>query len=308
MHILISFFILCYNNHVNIIIARLVMKSLVVKCENGLRFAHEKTTIEELKTRPISIVHAHKAYEIYYLKSGDVKYTISDKIIKVESGSIVVINAYVLHKVDVTPTENYERYVLECPINNVPVINGVSPLNRFFNTNRFVNIIPKEMVEQSNALKILERMEEEWSPDDIYNNHILQSNILLYVIEIAKLIDEEQKINYNFIKTYDKNSATINSVIQYINDNVKSKITVESIAREMNFSKSYLQHIFKKSIGIPISQYILMQKMQTANFLLEEGFSIKAVAYELGYKYYPTFFSAYKKFFGYCPKERKKEL
>lgn len=45
--------------------------------------------------------------------------------------------------------------------------------------------------------------------------------------------------------------------------------------------------------------------MQTANFLLEEGKSLKVIAYELGFKYYPTFFSAYKKFFGYCPKERK---
>ena len=73
----------------------------------------------------------------------------------------------------------------------------------------------------------------------------------------------------------------------------------------MNYSKSYLQHVFKETIGVPISQYILIQKMQTANFLLEEGKSLKVIAYELGFKYYPTFFSAYKKFFGYCPKERK---
>ena len=282
------------------------MEILVVRNENGLRFAHELATIEELKTKPISLMHAHKAYEIYYLESGNVKYTVSDKEYIVAPGSVVVINAYVLHKVDVTPTEDYKRYVLECPINNVPVINGVNPLNRFFNTNKFINIIPKELVEKSNVLNILQRMENEYKFDDVYNNHILSSNIILYIVEVAKLIDEEQKIHYNFVNTAEKNSGVINRIIQHINDNINNKITIDSIAREMNFSKSYLQHVFKESMGVPISQYILIQKMQTANFLLEEGKSLKQVSYELGYKYYPTFFSAYKKFFGYCPKERKK--
>ena len=149
-------------------------------------------------------------------------------------------------------------------------------------------------------------MEKEYKYDDVYNNHILSSNIILYIVEVAKLIDEEQKIHYNFVNTAEKNSGVINRIIQHINDNINNKITIDSIAREMNFSKSYLQHVFKESMGVPISQYILIQKMQTANFLLEEGKSLKQVSYELGYKYYPTFFSAYKKFFGYCPKERKK--
>ena len=282
------------------------MESLIVKIENGLRFAHECTTVRELELRPISLMHAHKAYEMYYLVSGEVIYTVSGKQYKVTPGSIVIINAYVLHKVDVKPYVDYERYVLECPVTYVPVINGINPLNRFFNMNEFINIIPNEFVEQSNALAILERMENEYNPSDEYNNHILSSNIILYIVELAKIIDGEQKMNYNFVKSYDKNSEIINRIIQFINDNIRKKITIDMIAKELNFSKSYLQHAFKESLGVSISQYILIQKMQTANFLLEEGMSLKEVASELGYKYYPTFFTAYKKFYGYCPKERKK--
>ena len=282
------------------------MKQLIVKIENGLRFAHELTTTRELETRPISLMHAHKAYEFYYLVSGDVTYTVSDKQYKVEPGSIVIINAYVLHKVDIKPYANYERYVLECPVVNVPIINGINPLNRFFNTNAFINVIPKEYVEKSNALEILKRMENEYDPNDEYNNHILSSNIILYIIELAKTIDSEQHIKYNFVKGLKKNSDINNSIIQIINDNVKNKISVDLIAKKLNFSRSYLQHIFKDGVGVSISEYILIQKMQTANFLLEEGKPLKEVASELGYKYYPTFFTAYKKFYGFCPKERKR--
>ena len=282
------------------------MEPLIVKVENGLRFAHECTTIRELETRPISLMHAHKAYEMYYLVSGDVVYTVSDKQYRVKPGSIVIINTYVLHKVDVKPYSNYERYVLECPVTNVPIINGINPLNRFFNTNAFINIIPPEFVEKSNAVNILKRMENEYDPDDEYNNHILSSNIILYIVELAKIIDVEQKLNYHFVKSVDKNSGINNQIIQFINDNIRNKITIDTIAKELNFSKSYLQHAFRESIGVPISQYILIQKMQTANFLLEEGKSLKEVSIELGYKYYPTFFTAYKKFYGFCPKERKR--
>lgn len=284
------------------------MKSFVVKNENGLRFAHTLTTSEELKTRPISLMHAHKAYEIYYLENGKVKYTVSDKEYKVEPGSVVIINAYVLHKVDVESDTDYQRYVLECPVNNIPTINGISPLNRFFNTNNFINIIPKEFVEKSNVLDMLKRMEREYDPDDEYSNHILSSNIILYIVELAKIINIEQKLNYKFVGIQEKNSDINNKVIQFINDNIRNKLSIDSIAKELNFSKSYIQHIFKEGIGVPISQYILIQKMQTANFLLEEGKSLKEVSSELGYKYYPTFFSAYKKFYGYSPKEGKGDL
>lgn len=281
------------------------MRPLIVKIENGLRFAHELTTIRELETRPISLMHAHKAYEIYYLVSGNVTYTVSDKQYKVAPGSVVIINAYVLHKVDVKPYSDYERYVLECPVTNVPIINGINPLNRFFNTNAFINIIPPEFVKKSRALHFLQRMENEYDLEDEYNNHILSSNIILYIVELAKIMDAEQKLSYHFVKSVEKNSDINNRVIQFINDNIRNKITIDKIAKELNFSKSYLQHAFKESIGVPISQYILIQKMQTANFLLEEGKSLKEVSSELGYKYYPTFFTAYKKFYGFCPKERK---
>ena len=295
MHKITKHFVICF----------FIMKDLIVKCENGLRFAHQLTTTSELKTRPISLMHAHKAYEIYYLESGDVKYTIADKVYHVEPGCIVVLNAYVLHKVDVAPTEDYQRYVLECPINYVPTINGVNPLNRFFNTNSFVNIIPKEYVEKTNVLELLKKMESEYKEDDPYSNYILNSYIIQYVIAIARIVDAEQNIKYNFVNGDDKNSEFNNRIIQFINDNIRNKISLDDIADAMNFSRSYIQHVFKEGVGVSISQYILIQKMQTANFLLEEGKSLKEVANELGYKYYPTFFSAYKKFFGYNPKERK---
>ena len=282
------------------------MDLMVYKNEEGLRFAHVLSSIDELKENPISLMHAHKAHEIYYLKSGNVTYTVSDKEYKIEPGSVVIINAYVLHKVDVDPTENYERFVLECPYGSVPTLNGINPLNRFFNTNGFINVIPPKMVEKSNILTYLNRIIENYQEDEEYNAHILVSNILPYIVEIAKLINEEQKINYNFVKSNEKNSDIINKIIQFINKNINQKISVDIIAEETNFCKSYIQHIFKDGIGVPISKYILIQKMQTANFLLEEGKTLKEVAQELGFKYYPTFFSAYKKFFGFCPKERKK--
>lgn len=276
--------------------------------ETGLRFAHVLTSQEELKDKPIALMHAHKSYEIYYLVSGDVTYTISDKEYKIKPGSIVILNAYVLHKVNVNAGEDYERYVLECPFINIPTYNGINPLNRFFNTNDFVHVIPPKFVETSNIVDRLKTIVSEYDANDEYNNHILIANIINYVVEIAKLVGEEQKISYNFVKNVEKNSDIINKIIQFINDNINKKISIDTIADEMNFCKSYIQHLFRDSIGVPISKYIIIQKMQTANFLLEEGKTLKEVATELGYKYYPTFFSAYKKFFGFCPKEKKQKL
>lgn len=281
--------------------------SFVAQIENGFRFGHELATIEDLLAKPIHIKHAHPTYEIYYLESGNVTYTVAGKVYKVNPGDVVIMNAYVLHSVDIEPTADYHRYVLEFKIDSIPVLNGINPIARFFNTSEFINVIPKELVEKSKILDILKKMESEYDSEDEYCNHILTSNITLCVVEIAKLIDLEQNLGYKYIKHSDKNSEIVNRVIQYINSNIKEDLSVVEIAQEVGFSKSYLQHIFKEVVGTPISQYILIQKMQTANFLLQNGKSLKQVSDELGYKYYPTFHATYKKFFGYSPKSQKKK-
>lgn len=81
-------------------------------------------------------------------------------------------------------------------------------------------------------------------------------------------------------------------------------LSVESIANQFFLHPVYLNRIFKRETGKPISHFLTEERMRLADQLLKEGnVSAHAVAQRVGYKNYSNFFSMYKKFFGYSPKK-----
>ena len=278
-----------------------------VEISENFRFAHQLTKKETLNVKRQHLSHSHPTYEIYYLISGDVNYTIAGNKYHINPGEIVIVNSFSFHTVDVSAKNDYERFVLEFYSNNIQTINGINPISRFFNADEFIHIIPKQITEKYQILDKLYEMKNGYDKNDEYANHVLVSNITKFAVDIAKIINIESANKYNYINTAKKNINVINATIKYINQNITKNISIDKIAKEVGFSKSYLQHIFKETIGTSILQYISSQKMQIANYLLSTGSAPQYVCDYLGYKYYPTFSSTYKKIFDRSPRESKKE-
>ena len=86
------------------------------------------------------------------------------------------------------------------------------------------------------------------------------------------------------------------------------ELSVSSIASSFYLHPVYLNRIFKREMGIPISQYILDTRMyMAAQLLKEEQMGANAVAARLGYKSYSNFYSAFKKYYGYTPTQFAEE-
>ena len=86
----------------------------------------------------------------------------------------------------------------------------------------------------------------------------------------------------------------------------KSNINVESVANEFKVTTTYLGYIFKKEIGIPISQYIIQLKMkEAARLLLETDLLVKDIAEAVGYNDINFFIRRFKKEYGCSPMKYK---
>ena len=73
-------------------------------------------------------------------------------------------------------------------------------------------------------------------------------------------------------------------VIAYIRDHVYEKLTVNHIAQELHFSRSYLCHIYKLETGQTLSDRIRHEKISEAKFLLQySSFSLTDIAHKLGF-------------------------
>ena len=99
--------------------------------------------------------------------------------------------------------------------------------------------------------------------------------------------------------------SVISAVRKYIDENFSdSELSVDMIAREFSYNKKYLSCAFKQSVGIGISEYLMIIRIQHACALMNQGFShVKEISAMCGYKD-PLYFSkVFKKRMNITPSE-----
>ncbi|MBQ8817376.1 MAG: helix-turn-helix transcriptional regulator [Clostridia bacterium] len=89
--------------------------------------------------------------------------------------------------------------------------------------------------------------------------------------------------------------------ITYINQNIGKQLTVQQIAKAQHISESYLAHIFKKDMHIPIYKYILEKRIFLADKKIKCNIPATQAAIECGFQDYSGFYKHYKKIFGMPP-------
>ncbi len=168
------------------------------------------------------------------------------------------------------------------------------------------------------------------SPEDI---KAFYGSLILRVAERVKNI-EDNSINLNQVmdeinsqKTYrslmdyvknllnricnffDKEQVTdstklIKEIKRYINDNISSEITLNTIATRFHMNLFYISHLFKKETSMNFLDYLTSQRVERAKELLEDIDSkIYEVAIMVGYNDQRYFSQVFKKYTGYTPKE-----
>lgn len=95
-----------------------------------------------------------------------------------------------------------------------------------------------------------------------------------------------------------------NDIVDYITSNIHINLKVQDIADHFGYNPKYLSHLFFKLYGVPLKQFILDRKIESANFMLSDNDKpIKEIAFDLGFSDMHNFTRAYKKKTGITPTE-----
>ena len=111
----------------------------------------------------------------------------------------------------------------------------------------------------------------------------------------AELFDEKGKPSY------------VNQVKDYIKASYMFPIKVEDIAGMLNINRRYLSRIFREETGTSIKTYIVNIKMNCAEQLLKQDFSVSNVAEMVGYEDVFNFSKMYKKIKGSAPRNSREK-
>lgn len=90
-------------------------------------------------------------------------------------------------------------------------------------------------------------------------------------------------------------------IVSVLNDNIALNLTIEEIADMCSMSQSNLKKTFRKYSGVGIIKYFNELKIEKAQKLLNEGYTVKETASALGYTDQNYFSVVFKRITGYSP-------
>lgn len=103
-------------------------------------------------------------------------------------------------------------------------------------------------------------------------------------------------------------SKPVIMTMDYIYDNLHSKISIEAIARNTALSTSYLSRLFHKEVGMTITAYIAAKRIETAqNMLKYSEYSPLEIGNYLSFSTHSHFISTFKRYTGMTPGEFRKK-
>lgn len=98
------------------------------------------------------------------------------------------------------------------------------------------------------------------------------------------------------------NLEIITEVIEFIENNLKRKLSLESISNKVCFSMYYFSKMFKYTVGENINDYIIKRRLTEASKdLIYTNTKILEIAFDYQYNSQESFTKAFKKYFNVNP-------
>lgn len=98
-------------------------------------------------------------------------------------------------------------------------------------------------------------------------------------------------------------SNVISQCIEFIEENIKSDLTPELIANKCGYSTFHFCRIFNIHQGITLMEYVKKRRLSLAAAKLFEGNRVIDIALEFGFDTHNGFSKAFKKEYGFSPKQ-----
>jgi len=252
-----------------------------------------------------SIYHDHDFTELTYILSGKGKYLVDSKVYEVEAGDLIMCNPGVKHQNIIVnlkePTVEFfagftNFHFKNMPPNSIILKDGSYVLHTSTETKLEISKHCYEMIAENESCQVGKYF--------MLKAHLMQI-LLLTIRDITEVADTRQK-GCNF-ESYNKSYA-VKEIINYLNENYESKISLDQIAHNMYLSPVYISKIFKEETGESPINYLIKIRLEKASDILldSDGGSIKSIANSVGYEDVYHFSKLFKKYYGISPLYYKK--
>ncbi|MFC4102402.1 response regulator [Paenibacillus xanthanilyticus] len=103
--------------------------------------------------------------------------------------------------------------------------------------------------------------------------------------------------------TVSEGQAIIYKSLKYVNEHLDREVTVTECAAHVHLSASYYSSLFKKVMGVTLTQYIASERIRRAKTMLIDGVPVQEIALMFGYEERRYFSDMFKRATGMTPSE-----
>jgi len=144
------------------------------------------------------------------------------------------------------------------------------------------------------------------------NGYMMGLERIYHAASLLELLKVMQSIAQDLVMSVEKPqellSRVIEDIVQLIDREYNSEITLESIARQVYLSPGYLSRLFKKYKGKSIIKHITSIRLEKAGeLLLTTNKKITDIGKEVGYPNFAYFSSLFKNSYGKTPSQYREE-
>lgn len=242
--------------------------------------------------------HCHEWYEIIYVIEGSGRYVVEGTEYELCPNSLMFFRPKEFHYADISSSVPYERCVISFDKDFLQEDSGYllkhfddNPLGKgnFYSAMDIPISVHSVFERLDNAAKLPK------AEAKIMSKMLLGE--ILVLLSIAPPVEKEASSEPLGAK-----------VIRYLNENISSQTSLDSLAKKFYVSKFYLCRAFKAYNGISVVGYINSKRIMLAREMIERGETASNAAFKVGFGDYSSFYRAYRKITGHSPKKASAEL
>lgn len=260
----------------------------VIKEYQNIGFRYTKGKIDIFNSKQF-----HSYYEIYLFLGGKAEFLNDHTKRPLFPNNLIIIPPGDYHCLIVEEDfENYER----CVLNIHPSFLDENILKEAFKSKEISELKSNHRIIE-NFIYLKETAEKSNQTDYQYILSAIATDIIFLIKQLKPSLKDQSNGSLSPVSV---------QIMDYINKNYRSNITLQDIADSILFSPSSISHIFKKDFEVSIKKYITEKRMNEIYILLQKGEKPLTVANDFGFSNYSTFYRCFKGHFNKSPSEINK--
>ena len=247
--------------------------------------------------------HWHSAMEVMYILEGEVDVTVGGQTTVLLPGDVYLVDCAVPHSTK--SLDGNKAVLIQIPY---PILERYIPdiASRRFGIDCHTDN-PIIMTKIMQLIEIIKQMQVvfEIKPD----GEILRFNSLVFEFLFQIYHNFSQEMETLEAQKENKTFGRIQTILDYLDSNYASPISLDEIANVACLQKEYFCHFFKKNMGITYTKYLSdLRLSKIRDDLVETDLPVKLILEKHGFTNYKLFRKMFNETFGCTPLAYRKKL